>query len=309
LGQKDCSLSLQVLEKIIDKGKDIKQLSKDITEHFRHLMIIKVGGKSLGRLVDYPVAIKEMLLTQCQQFTLKEILTAIDMFIESQETARITESVRMPLEVAFAKLTYQDQAGRVSGEVSTQRPAPSPGRTASRARPLTPAVVLRDKKGQVGISGSGASPEDINEETPELEEDIAGDMDKLVAQELGHVEEPGPVALDLAHIKKVWDVLTHEVSREKMSVATYLQEGAPFEVDQITLTIAFPQRCRFQKEALEDSPNVQLVERVFSVVLKTTVIVRYTVVEEFAPQEESEIVQDALKTFEGKVISRWHEDK
>ncbi|MCK5082236.1 MAG: DNA polymerase III subunit gamma/tau, partial [Candidatus Omnitrophica bacterium] len=36
LCEKNCSLCLQTLEKIIDKGKDIKQLSRDITEHFRH---------------------------------------------------------------------------------------------------------------------------------------------------------------------------------------------------------------------------------------------------------------------------------
>jgi len=308
LSQKNCTQSLMVLETIIDKGKDIKQLSKDITEHFRHLMIIKVGGKSLGRLVDYPIAIKEMLLVQCQQFTLKEILAAIDTFIESQETARITESVRMPLEVAFAKLTYQEEAQRAVNNALTSKPIPPPNRIEDKARSLTPAAVLRDKKGQVDLSGSEKFSEDIEEESPELEEDIAGDMDKLVTQELGHVDESESDPLDLAKIKKVWDVLTHEISREKMSVATYLQEGAPYEVKDTALTIAFPDRCRFQKEALEDSQNIEIVERIFSGTLKTTVIVRYTIAEEFAPQEEAENVKEALDAFDGKVVSRWHED-
>jgi len=309
LSQKNCSQSLKILETIIDKGKDIKQLSKDITEHFRHLMIIKVGGKSLGRLIDYPVAIKEMLLTQCQQFTLGEILTAIDTFIESQETARITETVRMPLEVAFAKLTYQEEAERVINNASTSKVIPPSNRIEDKAQSLMPVAVLKDKKGQVDLSGSEKHPNDIEEESPELEEDIAGDMDKLVTQELGHVDETKPDPLDLAKIKKVWDVLTHEISREKMSLATYLQEGAPYGVKDMTLTIAFPDRCRFQKETLEDSQNIEIVERIFSSTLKTTVIICYTIAEEFAPQEEAENVKEALDAFEGKVVSRWHEDK
>jgi len=124
VAQKNCSLALQVLEDITGKGKDVKQLTLNLTEHFRNLMIIKIGGKTLGRLVDYPVTIKEMLLAQSQRFTLKEILNCMDRLIEAQETARITESLRMPLEIALAKLTYQGEGG-LTGQM--------PGREGAKA--------------------------------------------------------------------------------------------------------------------------------------------------------------------------------
>ena len=110
LAQKNCSLALEVLERIIDQGKDIKQLNKDLIEHCRNLMVVKIGGKALGKLIDYPAAVKDMYLNQCAQFTLKDILKAIDILIETQDIAGITESARMPLEVAFAKLTYTGEA-------------------------------------------------------------------------------------------------------------------------------------------------------------------------------------------------------
>ncbi|MCK4882669.1 MAG: DNA polymerase III subunit gamma/tau, partial [Candidatus Omnitrophica bacterium] len=160
LSEKNCSLCLQILEKIIDKGKDIKQLSRDITEHFRHLMVIKVGGKSMGKLVDYPVAIKEMILTQCEKFTLEEILTAINVFIEAQETARVIESVRMPLEVAFAKLTYQGEASGVLQAAPVKPSIQNTEQGAEKARGFSPVNVLRDNKGQVDISGSNHLPDD-----------------------------------------------------------------------------------------------------------------------------------------------------
>ena len=87
LAQKDCPLALEILEKIIDQGKDIKQLNKDLIEHFRNLMVVKIGGKTLGKLIDYPAAIKDMCLTQSAQFTLKDILKAIDTLIETQDIA------------------------------------------------------------------------------------------------------------------------------------------------------------------------------------------------------------------------------
>ena len=318
LSQKNCSLCLRVLEKVIDKGKDIKQLSRDITEHFRHLMIIKVGGKSLGKLVDYPVAIKETLLIQCQKFTLKEILTAIDVFIEAQETARVIESIRMPLEVAFAKLTYQGESANVERTASLNPLIQDAGQKGENARGFSPSNVLRDKKGQVDISGSGKSFDDDKKETPKteeeqeqplgLEEDAAEDLDALAAQELGQVEEAEEVILDLNKIQKTWDALTHGVSRERMSIATYLQSGVPYGLDEKVLTVGFPPECRFQKETLEDAHNVKFVERVFSDKLKTPVIIKYILVEDCNPQEETENVKEVLDTFEGEVVNRWHDE-
>ncbi|MCK5260442.1 MAG: DNA polymerase III subunit gamma/tau [Candidatus Omnitrophica bacterium] len=313
---KNCSLCLQTLEKIIDKGKDIKQLSRDITEHFRHLMIIKIGGKSLGKLVDYPVVIKEMLLTQCEKFTLKEILTAIDVFIAAQETARVIESIRMPLEVAFAKLTYQGETSNIEQAAPLKPSMQSAEQVAEKTRGFSPANVLRDKKGQVDISGSNQSFDEDGKVTPKaeeeqplgLEEDVVEDLDTLVAQELGQVQEVEEVALDLHKIKKTWDALTHGVSRERMSIATYLQSGVPYDLMERTLTIGFPPDCRFQKEALEDAHNVKLVERIFSENLQTAIIIKYIMVEDCNPQEETESVKEVLDTFEGKVVNRWHEE-
>jgi hypothetical protein len=128
-------------------------------------------------------------------------------------------------------------------------------------------------------------------------------------EEIGLIENIEGVPFDLNKIKKVWDVLTHGVSREKMSVATYLQDGVPYEVSGETLTVAFPSRCKFQKESLEDEKIVQLVEHVFSDKLNSPVIVRYKIIEDCEPQEEAENIKEALDTFSGKVVNRWHQDQ
>lgn len=316
IGQKNCVLGLEVLEKIIDKGKDIKQLSRDIIEHFRHLMVIKAGGKSLGRLVDYPGVLKDMLLVQCQNFTLKEILIAIDTFIEAQETARITESARMPIEVALAKLTYRGEDAGMINEASAQPIVQSSVPAAKKAGAFSSPNVLRDIKGHVDISGSREAPEAKAADVSKAQGPVMAclpvgrvqDRDVSVAGEIGLVEEEPTIIFDLHRIRHAWDALTHAVSREKMSVATYLQEGVPVELTGKTLTVGFPLHCRFQKEALEDKHNVQLVERIFSEKLKTSVIVTYKMVEDCEPRPETKNVKDVLETFQGKVVSRWHKE-
>ncbi len=276
IAQKNCSLSLQVLEDIIDKGKDIKQLSRDITEHFRHLMVLKVGGKSLGRLVEYPVVIKERLLTQAEHFTLAEILDAIDIFIRAQETARITESVRMPLEVALAKLTYHGETHPV--------------------KKIIPSTSIQPQIPKATVPLQNIEKPSMPKSTGEKAE-----------------AAPEPISLDrntnFVQIKQEWDKLTHAVSKQKMSVATYLQEGSPCSFQKNILTVAFEKQFSFHKETLEDDNYVKLVEKVFSEYLKTSIIVQYILSNEAIPQkEEDPSVKTALDAFGGEVINRWHND-
>ena len=309
LARKNCTLALEILEKIIDQGKDIKQLNKDLIEHFRNLMVVKIGGKALGKLIDYPAAVKDMYLNQCAQFTLKDILKAIDTFIETQEIAGITESARMPLEVAFAKLTYTGEAFVQPPGVAASAPArpaqPQP-QPASKKQPevkpvpgFSTAGVLKNEKGQLDLApapNKNADDEDASEEIEEIREDVPLSSPAL------------PETLDLAKIKRCWDTLTFAVSRERMSLATYLQEGTPLEFKDGRLTIGFPPKCAFQKGALEDQSTKQLVAKIFSAKLETPVSIHYELIGDFKPQEEEGIIKEALDTFKGKVVSRWHKE-
>src|SRR5207249_4027231 len=64
LVEKNCMQAMVVLNQIIEAGKDLKQLGKDLTEHFRHMMIAKIGGAALNDLIDYPKNVKERLASQ-----------------------------------------------------------------------------------------------------------------------------------------------------------------------------------------------------------------------------------------------------
>ncbi len=308
LSQKNCTKALEIFESIIDKGKDVKQLSKDLIEHFRNLMIIKIGGRSLGKLLDYPVDTKERYLKQSGNFTLPEILYALDLLIESQELVRLTESIRIPLEIAFAKLTMGKPLAK-EGQPNLSSPAiiksETPLPTVKQARALSPAAkfipteILKNQKGEVNISPLG----------PGKENDEAA---QAVSEEV-NTKEVMPVELDLEKIKRSWDALTYAVSRQKMSLATYLQEGFPLEYKEHRLTIGFSQEFQFHKESLEQNEYILLVERILSDKLKTNIVIRYQVIAQEQPPgekhiEEEPLIKSTLETFKGKIISKWHKD-
>ncbi len=258
---RSCLNALNTFNKIIEHGKDIKQLGKDLTEHFRHLMIVKVGQASLNALIDYPVAVKQRLQAQAEKITIAGILKAIDLFIEAQETAKVMETLRMPLEVAFAKLTYGGSSGVI--------PSPSAGSSAA-AHAQPPAVDLKKPL---------ASPAAAAKSQPQSFETI----------------------------KAHWNALTHEVSRRKMALATYLQEGVPYEFKQDKLTIAFAKENVFAKDYLNSKENLKCIEEVFSEKLNTTIFVSLKIVDKVASgiKQEEAVVKSTLQMFGGKVIKEW----
>jgi len=258
---KDCAGALDVFNQVIERGKDIKQLGKDLTEHFRHMMIIKIGGPALSHLVDYPAAVKQRLHQQSEKITIGGILKAIDLFIEAQETARVMETLRMPMELAFAKLTYG------AGNVPAAPPAPVV--SAPVPKPTAPIV------------------------TP-----AATPVTKSAAKS----------NISLEQIHDQWNALTHEVSRRKMSLATYLQDGMPHAYKDGKLTIGFTKEHVFPMECLAAKENLVLIEKVLTERLGTDIFVVVKAVEGVPEKKEEPLVKNALETFGGEVVKEWHND-
>ena len=295
LQTKDCRQALELLDTIMEKGKDIKQLARDLVEHFRNLMVMKVGGKSLEKLVDYTAPIKEQYYNQAQKYSLPDILAAIEEFIKAQETSRVTETLRTPLEISFARLTYS----QTSKPVSMSAPASSaPVMSRSTATVSSPVSAPKPAAApQILKNNHGAALVTTLEEEPMTLQDFP------VSQS---IEPP-----TLEKIKAAWDALTYAVSREKMSWATFLQEGKPFLFNGERLTIGFTKDHEFHKETLDSKDAKILVDRIFSEKLRAKIFVEYKLIDDVKTAERQSHepqIQNALETFKGKIVSKWHNE-
>lgn len=298
LCDKNCSKALETFHEIIERGKDVKQLGKDLTEHFRHLMIIKVGGKSLSKLIDYPATQKDMLLAQSQKLSLPEILKALEILIEAQDVARITESNRMPLELAFAKMTYQGNSASVA-----QAPKP----VVQTKETITPTQTIRETiKEPTRETARTITTDRLNNEKGEV---------IIPSIPIEHSDDPTPNIeisneenISIDQIRQAWNALTHEVSRQKMSLATYLQDGNPYSYKDGKLVIGFSPEHTFQKESLESKDNLRLIMQIFSDKLRRSVAVQLRIIEEYTGPAIDPSVDKAVNMFKGKVVKQWHND-
>ena len=266
---RSCVKAFDIFNQIIERGKDIKQLGKDLTEHFRHMMIVKVGGVSLNGLIDYPSGVKQRLAAQADKITIAGILKAIELFIEAQETARVMETLRMPLELAFAKLTY----GGATGVIPSAPPASA---ASSSVKPASSPVATVKAHVQMPTSIAEAPKMTIKAES-------------------------------LEDIKTHWNALTHEVSRRKMALATYLQEGSPCDFKAGMLVIGFAKENLFAKDFLNSKESLKLIEEIFSEKLNAPISVNLKIVDKVGAgiKQEEPVVRSALEMFGGKVVKEW----
>ncbi len=296
---RNCAEALNIFNQIIDRGKDIKQLGKDLTEHFRHMMIVKIGGPSLSGLIDYPATVKQRLQGQADKITVGGILKALELFIEAQETARVMETLRMPLELAFAKLTYGKEAASAPAAVAV--PA---------AASVTRSAVSQAPTAAVSQSTATAKPM-YRPPTPAASIKPQAVLEPVTAPASNASVIGGSLSFDM--IKENWNALTHEVSTRKMSLATYLQDGVPHSFKEGKLTIAFAKDHSFQKECLEQKENSLLIEQVFSQKLGAPIFIGFKIADLTASSASAEpeepVLKNALEMFGGKVVKEWHSGK
>jgi DNA polymerase-3 subunit gamma/tau len=134
--------------------------------------------------------------------------------------------------------------------------------------------------------------------------------EKVVLQKAEEVERLEPVqplpTISLENIKDAWQNIIDNLSRIKISVATYLNEGQPIKLQANRLVIAFPKNYSLHKEALEENNNRSIIEKGISEFFNTNLRVNFILLQEAKQKEDIQnqpFVKSALNVFGGRVIN------
>jgi len=119
----------------------------------------------------------------------------------------------------------------------------------------------------------------------------------------------GESRCSLEAILGAWDRVTASVSAKKMSLATYLKHGRPVSLEEDLLTIGFPKRSVFFKEALAHKDNLQILTGAIQDHCGARLRLKLDIVEEAAeappeeaPAPETPFIKSALDLFKGRLI-------
>lgn len=99
----DASSILDMLDDMCDRGYEIMKLYAGLLEHFRNLLIVKLG-KNIGKLVDHPAHEIDLMRDQIKDVTAPFLSQIFDLLFKEEYALRMSSHRRFALEMVFLKM-------------------------------------------------------------------------------------------------------------------------------------------------------------------------------------------------------------
>ena len=218
---------------------------------------------------------KEFIVKKAEAFTTFDILKLIDLFIEAKSLSRKLNSVRIPLELAVVKFitnftgVYPD-----SSKSGTDKQIFSPSSGVSNK------IVNKEKSKDIkntNISSESCFQREKKQPYPEknrkgvslemtLNDELDFDIDGITWEEEKKVlpkdiiSEKEEISLTIEDISRKWPSVVAEISKKRVSLASYLKEASLHSFEGRILTLSFSPRHSFYKEAVESLKNTKFIE-------------------------------------------------
>ncbi|MBT8374211.1 MAG: DNA polymerase III subunit gamma/tau, partial [Deltaproteobacteria bacterium] len=94
---------LDILDDIYLHGQDMKKLYSDLTEHFRNLLVVKMGEK-INKLVDLPAHEIDLMTDQVKNISEIYLTQILNILFYEEETIRFSAHPKIALEMTFIKM-------------------------------------------------------------------------------------------------------------------------------------------------------------------------------------------------------------
>ncbi|MCM8711368.1 DNA polymerase III subunit gamma/tau [Clostridium sp. SYSU_GA19001] len=255
--EKDVEKSMKTVDDVVFSGKDVYNFIKDIINHLRNLMIVKVS-KNPEDILDMSEENINSLREQAQRIRIEEIMRSIRILQEAEEQSKWSKQSRIYLELAIIKLCKIEYD--TSKEVIL-----------ARLNRLEEAL----RQGKITVTATEAAPAP----SKVIRKQAAPDQKKIEdVKEVLTEEHRVSSNLNINSVKKSWrDVLEMIKARRHMVIYASLITGEVYSCSEGVIQIKFDDMYAFNKQRLEKEENRKIVEDIFSQALKEKVRIKYIV--------------------------------
>jgi len=275
---------IELIAKIVVEGRDLGRLSRDLVEHFRNLLVVRLAKADAkeaeavaGQLLDLPDQEIEDLRTQVADISTETLLDYFDFMAIGDEEVNRSANPRFPLETVLVRLATLPKTLPITQLLERlEKLEKSLSRAERPASTLVQAVVAPTPQAVASAAPVGGS--------------FAGDKDNL------------------------WQSFVSFVGREKKFLASHLTAGSALELPPGQLKIAVAERHHLNY--LQDPDNLALLKNLAKRFFGDDVAVHITAVssETLGHKDEttrsetksqgdegSAMVKEALRIFGGSI--------
>ncbi len=264
----DMAAGLEDINKLVQSGADLKRFNRELVEHLRSLMLVKVNPGA-ARNLELPQETLEALHNQSLQIELPYIVNLLKIFSGVDYNLKVSPYVQLPLEIALmeALLPPAADAPGLGAKLPSPNPRPAPVQQAA-PRPAAPPPVNASIPPQP-VTTTAASPKPAPVPTAKVEEPWAEpDVASVASSE---VQPDQVVELELAKVLAAWlRVLDQIRADNKITIHAVLKDAKPTAVNGNRIRLSF--NYEFHYKQINSIEKRQYVERHFGQVLGQKVL-------------------------------------
>jgi DNA polymerase-3 subunit gamma/tau len=263
----DVATGLALIDRALEQGADLRQFARQIVDHLRGMLLIKLEGQEL---LDVSTESLHVLENLAEQITTSGLIQAIKRFNQAEADSRGGWQPQLPLELAFVEAILHP----ANEKPKTSSPAPK-------------SVNARDaqKVYEANFKSTGPSPtqESVPLDHKQAPSPIQESMPHAYVESMSLEQEPTPpvdleqktpgqdswsppLGLTLEFVQQHWRLVLENVRAHDTSVQALLNSARPIHVHAETVTLGVAHE--FARSKLSQGRAKRLVEDVLSQVFK-----------------------------------------
>ncbi|MGF7058475.1 DNA polymerase III subunit gamma/tau [Brassicibacter mesophilus] len=279
--------SLELVDTIVQNGKDIHQFIKDLISHFRNLMIVKTSNY-VENIIDGSEELISQLKEQAQKIELNSIITFLSILSDAENQSKWSSQPRIILEVSIIKMMNTPSVAAI--DVLWQKINELEEKLENGA------VIAKQTK---SISNTKSENKSIRIE----KEDIVTQVNDNPKKEVPDYSNKASVLSDISinKIKADWENILKRIKSEKISLHALIMEGKPTSFKNNVLSIAFGEGFGFHKDAIEKPDNKGFIQNIISSYLNANIEIKFIMDIDVSEKEDEKegqaLVDKAISIF------------
>ncbi len=236
----DTGKCLDIVDDIYTSGHDIRRFCRELLEHLRDLMVVKIGGDP-KQLTDLQGKEIEDLVSQSEEFSLEQIHRLFTILLKSEEDISRSTFPKVIMELALVKM-------------ATLRPLVPLDEIMDKLNELESSLTGYSSNMTIGELGGEEGP-DSQTGVPPISVEEGEEVHLDSAKEMGK-EDPGK-----ANLEENWAKLIDYIKAQNPILGSFLRYGRLLRLDDEKIEIGF-EKGSFYLEKMSEEGNRKQCEEV-----------------------------------------------
>ena len=279
--------AMVIVDKLVYSGKDMQLFIKDLIAHFRNLLMAKVTTNP-EEVLDMSLENITLVKEQGRKIRVEEIMRAIRILQEAEANSKMSKQSRLYLELSIIKMCKIEYD--TSNEVILARMNKLEESLKNGSIQVTPNKQSTDNgHGSMSVDRGVAQGTVVRVKSPVQK------TEQVETQVVNNEANPNS-SLTIDDVGRAWtEILQAFKDKRAMIIHASLMTGKPYSLKNGVLTIEFSQLYSQSKPRLEKAEYREVVNEVFSKILREKIIVNYIVT------KDKEDIQDKEQLLKDKI--------